>query len=202
MGAFSAEAQEGIEVVATPVKGPVGVTQARTVLLINGDRDDDAVLFPHTVHQDRLGGEKSCAECHHQNLPHDNASACHTCHADMHRKTPIFDHDRHVAALGDKWSCRECHEDSGPKNLQSSLACHECHADDMGLSPPTEGRYDFMARSYMEAMHGQCMTCHEEEDRKHAEVRMAECQFCHGEQPSLRIAGATKQSLLRGSVER
>ena len=175
MGTFSAEAFEGIELAASPVHAPRGVAPARTVLVLNGDRDDDAVRFPHEDHHKRLGDRASCARCHHQNLPGEEALLCHACHSDMSRKSPIFDHGNHVAHLGDKWSCERCHDAGKAKNRATAVACVSCHRDDMGL---TSRPYNYYARSYTDSMHGLCVTCHREQDQKN-DTQTAECRFCH-----------------------
>jgi Ni/Fe-hydrogenase subunit HybB-like protein len=186
MGAFSAEAFDGIEMKRSPVQPPRGVTVERAVLALNGDRDEDRVLFPHQAHQERLGKRESCGKCHHQNLPHDQASACSRCHADMQRKTSTFNHEAHVAQLGDKWSCTECHDPQQAKNRNNAKDCYACHQEDMGIEPSDSGRYDYLARSYTDAMHGLCIRCHEQEDSKtKGPRRLAECQTCHGPQQHL-----------------
>jgi len=83
--------------------------------------------------------------------------------------------------LGDKWSCRECHESGRAKNLESSKNCHECHSKDMGMKAPERGRFDFLARSYKEAMHGLCVECHREMDED-----MAGCKYCHTTRKSIK----------------
>jgi Ni/Fe-hydrogenase subunit HybB-like protein len=196
--AFSAEAREGIAVVRSPVQPPRALDAARTMLAINGDRDADVVRFAHEAHERRLGGKTSCPTCHHQNLPRDQASACHDCHSDMSLRTSIFDHARHVATLGDKWSCTRCHEAQKPKTGDTAEACSGCHREDMGIEPSWVHRYDYMARSYTDAMHGLCVSCHQRQDEKRA-TRTGECTFCHDqtrspssgspEHLSLRIGG-------------
>jgi hypothetical protein len=193
IGVFSAQAFEGMPLEQSTVRPPTGVTEARTILLIDGDRDGDGVLFPHEALKTELGGEQSCQKCHHLDLPGDKSSACHRCHSDMQRKTSIFKHESHVAALDDKWSCEKCHDSSRPKNLDNSKACHECHAEDMGLTPPASGRYDFHARSYTDAMHGLCVKCHEELDQKAGETRLAECRACHGDREQSMLMGESNQ---------
>jgi Ni/Fe-hydrogenase subunit HybB-like protein len=177
-GAFSAEALEGTEVVRAPVQSPRALDAARTTLALNGDRDADGVRFTHEAHEQRLGGKASCPTCHHQNLPHDQASACHDCHADMSQRTSIFDHARHVAELGDKWSCTRCHDAQEPKSSDSAEACYRCHRQDMGIEASPAHHYDYMARSYTAAMHGLCVSCHRKQDQQRAS-RTSECTFCH-----------------------
>ena len=158
----------------SPVLSPVCADKSCTAITINGNRNLDAVVFNHDEHAEMYVDGESCNECHHLSLPEDETSACFPCHKDMGRKTPIFGHDTHTAQLGDKWSCRECHESGRAKNLESSKKCHECHGEDMGMKATERGRFDFLARSYKEAMHGLCVECHKEMDEE-----MAECRYCH-----------------------
>jgi Ni/Fe-hydrogenase subunit HybB-like protein len=177
-GAFSARALEGASLVRSPVQAPRGVDTARTVLAINGDRDEDVVFFNHATHQERGGGPASCPKCHHQSLPHDQASPCYKCHADMALRTSIFDHRSHVAHLDDKWSCDKCHSGVGAKNASNAKPCEDCHREDMHLDWGHVERYDYHARSYADAMHGLCVKCHQEQDKMRG-THQAECAFCH-----------------------
>ncbi|MBN1609482.1 MAG: hypothetical protein JW940_22820 [Polyangiaceae bacterium] len=196
-GAFAAEATEGIEVVRSPVKPPRGLDAARTTLVLNGDRDEDGVRFTHEAHEQRLGGKTSCPTCHHQNLPHDSASACHDCHADMSQRTSIFDHARHVAKLGEKWSCTRCHDAQRPKSGDNVEACYGCHREDMGLPSPLAHHYDYFARSYTDAMHGLCVSCHRKDDEQRAS-HTGECTFCHKHTRSAPNGSSERLSLRTG----
>jgi Ni/Fe-hydrogenase subunit HybB-like protein len=179
IGTMSGDALYGIDLDESPVRPPLATDEARTVLMLDGNRDHDGVLFKHGEHRKRLGDESSCKRCHHLDLPNDKSSACHACHTDMRQSRSIFDHERHTVRLGDKWSCHECHDGNRPKNLANSKPCHECHEKDMGMKAPETGRFDFRARSYADAMHTLCIGCHREEDHKKGETRRAECAFCH-----------------------
>jgi len=179
VGLFSGDALYGIDLDESPVRPPLALDETRTVLAVDGNRNHDGVIFKHGEHQKRLGDEASCKRCHHLDLPGDKSSACYACHTDMKRSRSIFDHEHHVARLGDKWSCRECHDTSRPKNRDNAKACHECHDKDMKMEPPPSGRFNFLAPSYMDAMHVLCIRCHREEDEKKGETRRGECVFCH-----------------------
>jgi Ni/Fe-hydrogenase subunit HybB-like protein len=201
LGAFSARALEGVDLKRSPVQAPRGVDAARMVLAINGDRDEDVVLFPHAAHQERGGGTASCPKCHHQSLPHDQASPCYRCHADMALRTSIFDHARHVAHLDDKWSCTKCHMGAEPKNADNAKPCADCHREDMHLDVVQGERYDYHARSYTDAMHGLCVPCHQEQDKTHG-THQAECSFCHRQQVSpIGPGAAASPSPLTGGVQ-
>ena len=201
LGAFSARALEGAKLEQSPVQAPRGVDTARLVLAINGDRDEDVVFFPHAAHKERGGGPASCVKCHHQSLPHDQASPCYKCHADMALRTSIFDHESHVAHLDDKWSCTKCHFGVGAKNASNAKPCEDCHREDMHLDLSRGERYDYHARSYADAMHGLCVKCHQEQDKTRG-THQAECAFCHTQRrfPPSQSAVASPP-LLNGGVQ-
>jgi len=180
VGLFASDALNGIDLVRSPIRPPLALDETRTVLVMDGNRNGDVVTFKHDAHKEKLGGQASCKRCHHLDLPGDKSSACHVCHSDMLRKNSIFDHDRHMAELGDKWACRRCHDANRPKTLENSKACHECHREDMRMNTPENGRFNFMANSYKDAMHRLCIRCHRKEDQTAGRARMAECSFCHG----------------------
>jgi Ni/Fe-hydrogenase subunit HybB-like protein len=151
--------------------------------LINGNNDDRWVPFDHAHHVDKLGGDTSCGQCHHQNLPLDQNTACFQCHRDMYEPTDTFDHTYHVAKVGGNDGCVKCHADNpARKTRQNAKACGQCHADmivtEARIAPPEHGMTGF-AVSYMDAMHGLCITCHKEvahaEDKPHHD----RCDTCH-----------------------
>ncbi|MEN8148922.1 MAG: NrfD/PsrC family molybdoenzyme membrane anchor subunit [Planctomycetota bacterium] len=169
----------------TPVHPPAGADNGRKVLRIDGDRNGKYVLFPHDTHRQHLGGEESCALCHHMDLPGDRYASCHTCHQDMKLSTSIFDHDFHtqkVAAraghtgkLAGNHSCDECHEAGKPRSGETAKACHECHQEDMRM-PEDSGP---QAIGYVRALHASCVTCHEEKGRELDRPILSECGICH-----------------------
>ncbi|MGD8277563.1 MAG: Ni/Fe-hydrogenase cytochrome b subunit [Gemmatimonadota bacterium] len=165
--------------------GVAPADSATLVLLIDGNRDGDAVLFDHDAHEARLGGAASCALCHHLDPPLDRAGSCVECHRDMYDSTAVFDHESHVRATDGNAGCIECHADSvDVKSYETATACVACHAtptaDDPVLDPPHE-RWR-AAAGYMDAMHGLCRTCHlraveREPDRYPAGLER--CANCH-----------------------
>ena len=178
-GLFAGDALEGIALDRDPVGPPLALDDARQILNIDGNRNGDAVTFQHEEHKRRLGDEQSCRQCHHLDVPGDKSSSCHLCHTDMRNALSIFDHELHVAEHGDKWSCVECHNPAQPKNLEHSKDCYECHKDDMNMEPPATGRFNLMADSYMDAMHGRCIACHKQKGPASGHPEMADCAWCH-----------------------
>jgi hypothetical protein len=157
-----------------------------SLMLIDGNRDGQFVLFAHSGHVKALGEEKSCGACHHMNMPFDQNSSCSECHRDMYEPTDIFDHSSHLAHLNGNQGCVKCHADSSqPKSRATSTACGECHADMAveGSFVPNKGPFmDEPAASYMNAMHGLCVKCHEEkveQDPGQFQPAFAQCASCH-----------------------
>lgn len=192
---FANQALAGIALQSESIRPPVGVDQTRATLLIDGNRNTQSVKFPHQAHKDNQGGDQSCQTCHHMDMPGDKSSSCSECHADMWQPKSIFNHENHVAALGDKWSCRECHDSHVAKDILNSKDCSECHVE-MDIKLSTEGQPDFIADSYMDAMHGLCLDCHQQHDQRKGEQKMAECAFCH-DAPQIQMSEIDKASRSR-----
>jgi Ni/Fe-hydrogenase subunit HybB-like protein len=155
------------------------------LMVIDGNRNGRSVLFPHDLHVNALGGDNSCANCHHARLPFSRFSSCADCHQDMYSRSDMFDHGWHVAKLGGNAGCTRCHAGADvPKTRASATACGHCHAQ-MLLSNsrvPRPNVFDGWATSYVDAMHRLCITCHAErhklEPGKHP-ANFAECRNCH-----------------------
>jgi Ni/Fe-hydrogenase subunit HybB-like protein len=156
------------------------------VLMIDGNRNGDAVLFDHDDHIKRLHGDASCKECHHLNLPFDEDAPCSACHRDMYEPTSTFDHALHVRQLNGNAGCVKCHKDPGAvKNAETAAPCAECHKDLVvagGLTIAAPHDVWRMAGGYVDAMHGLCVKCHETyvaarpaDTPKHLE----RCDTCH-----------------------
>jgi len=173
----------------SPVHSAMGADAARKVLKIDGNRDGEFVLFPHDAHKDRMGGEESCATCHHMDRPGDQFAACRTCHSDMHNTTSIFNHDDHVkqvaaaaghtGRLAGNYSCRECHTQGEPKYRENAKACHECHGDDMRMAKPKAGARSDLAVGHTRALHGSCVKCHKAKAEEVDRPILGECRTCH-----------------------
>ncbi len=174
-------AVEGFNAIKSPVKPPKAVDKKREILNINADTDEDYVKFPHAQHMKR--NQDNCQICHHINLPKDQASSCYHCHQDLHQKTSIFNHLSHQKNLKNNDSCKDCHDLDLPKNKNNSKACVNCHAKnkdyDMGMVKPKKGKANDIADSYKDAMHNQCITCHEKEAKVKNNKTMTKCLYCH-----------------------
>jgi hypothetical protein len=164
------------------VRPPLAVDATRSVLRIDANRDGAGVVFEHAEHQQRLGGETSCATCHHLNLPGDQATSCHVCHRSVRSAVSVFDHADHqgwVAArdgLSANRTCAVCHPSDGPREGATASACGSCHASDMAI--PAERRLG-PAPSYPDALHGSCAACHQERAGEAGRPHLGECRTCH-----------------------
>ena len=145
-----------------------GGPETLLALMIDGNRDGDYVLFDHEKHVSKQGGgDDSCVLCHHMQKPYEEVSECTGCHSDMYLAVDIFDHDTHVERTKGNEGCIECHTDPAADKLrETTKACRECHET---MRPEgtrvdiVEAQQTTMAPGYMDAMHGACISCHEEE---------------------------------------
>ncbi len=171
----------------TAVRPSRGLDPQRSSLLIDGNRTGLAVEFSHAEHQKRLGGERSCRNCHHISLPHDHSTPCSRCHRSMIGSSRLFDHSQHmqfVAAeegLGGfhpgNHSCGICHPPRMPRQAATAKPCLDCHREDMGAQRlETSGLGE--PRGFAQAMHDTCLECH----RTHTErPELSRCSHCHRE---------------------
>ncbi len=157
-------------------------------LRLDGNREGVLTEFPHAACQERLGGESSCESCHHMSLPGDTTTPCTRCHRHMTAQTLIFDHAYHIQAVADSLgleglhasnhSCVSCHAAGSAKTAATATPCVECHGEWREVCD--DGSKDLArATSYLEALHGTCLACHEEEAEKQHRPELRECSTCH-----------------------
>ncbi len=161
---------------------PVTSATGWEVLLIDGNRSNYAVNFPHAEHQqrqiDKYGDlNQACQVCHHMNTPEDQATPCSTCHKDYYQPVSIFNHTNHQAALEGNASCTECH--TGEHTRRVTVDCGECHENMHNRSGGVLTN-PAMASGYLDAMHNLCRDCHQREAVIRNKPQMAECITCHG----------------------
>lgn len=175
---------------APDAPAPPNATRA-DVLLIDGNRDDDFVLFDHRRHVELAGSEgRGCTWCHHMNPPLAKATGCSRCHADMYLARDIFDHDLHQQALGGNQGCHQCHRDPArPKTRADTPACATCHPDLRPAGTLVEvsgGKHPDAAPGYMDAMHGLCVSCHQQRQDQLAVPweGFSRCAACHRDTPA------------------
>jgi Ni/Fe-hydrogenase subunit HybB-like protein len=156
------------------------------LMVMDGNGDGRLVVFPHDGHVAKLGDQRSCDICHHQNLPYSRHSACSNCHRDMYIDTDIFGHASHVARLDGNAGCARCHsDDSLIKSRDTTTPCLDCHAAMVATEsriPSPEPRMTGYATGYMDALHGLCVGCHEETAEKEPakySAAFSGCTNCH-----------------------
>jgi len=173
-----------------------GGPETLLALMIDGNRDGDYVLFDHEKHVSKQGGgDDSCVRCHHMQKPYEKVSECTGCHSDMYLAVDIFDHGTHVEHKNGNDGCIECHTDPAADKLrETAKACRECHET---MRPEgtrvdiVEAQQTSMAPGYMDAMHGACIGCHEEEMAAREETNgelaadLTLCTHCHRDLPRL-----------------
>ncbi len=167
-----------------------GMDVMRTSLLIDGNQDGVQTEFPHDEHKERLGADSSCVSCHHMALPGDETTPCSRCHRRMVQPTLIFDHEYHEQAVArdeglagmvpENQTCTICHTLGEAKTAETAKSCMECHDQDPGWAEMEEDQDLARARSYMEAMHDNCLECHKEEARLQDRPQLRDCSTCHG----------------------
>jgi Ni/Fe-hydrogenase subunit HybB-like protein len=187
-------------------RAAVRPVQGLNVLRISGSGNEGFVDFDHEAHVERQGElvpteyateQDMCVRCHHlSNWEIDGVSepeidgasesetgfgppSCGACHSDTYSPTSTFDHDLHEELVepGGNKSCDKCHE--GGHSADTAVQCVECHKN---MGPSEDGRpFDYVARSYVDAMHGLCIECHEAEAQKLDKPLLPSCVICHGE---------------------
>lgn len=175
--------------------GPTSPAPDRKPLAtIDGNRDGRLVLFDHDSHAEREGGNTACGTCHHLNMPFDRNTSCYECHRDMYEPTDLFEHELHVRKLGGNDGCVECHaEGQEAKTAETATPCSDCHEVETGIRDPIIAVPDdrwAAASSYVDAMHGLCISCHQRKlDQSPAEHpgEMDQCRHCHDTDNATRL---------------
>ncbi len=159
----------------------VTVVQARggDTLYIDGNRDGFGVHFAHEQHVANLGGNESCIQCHHMNMPQDKQSGCFNCHMYMYEQADAFRHDWHASPSGANLKCFDCHTEGVAKSAATAQKCTHCHNDLYLAGSPIKVESN-MAPSYSDAMHGLCLDCHHKRAVELAgKEDMDICSACH-----------------------
>ncbi len=187
---FRDQATGPFQPIVQPVEASIiGVDPLREVLRIDGNLANEFVDFPHKKHQEAfikeygMIAEETCVECHHLNLPNDNASNCRLCHSDMQLKTAIFDPDAHIQHFraDPEFDIEAFMKTDLSDRRKGFEACFDCHEENMkGLAAYAVKGFDQEAPGFKDVMHGSCQTCHRqrEEDRAKADDN-SNCLFCH-----------------------
>jgi Ni/Fe-hydrogenase subunit HybB-like protein len=167
-----------------------GLNTVRSILIINANTPGMSTQFPHLKHQETLGKEKSCIECHHMSLPNDKSTPCSRCHCKMFEKTIIFNHKIHKSRVAAKRqisglnpenkTCVICHSPGLPKDINSAVGCMECHNENMNVADTLNLPKQFLyANSYFDVMHKRCIVCHQERKQQVNKPNLDQCSNCH-----------------------
>lgn len=191
---FSDQATGSFQAVKQPVSNAViGADITRSTLRLDGNLNNDYVIFTHKKHQEyivkdyQLAEDQTCEKCHHLSLPKDNTSNCRLCHSDMGLDTPMFKPENHQSRFENAEAFNKflaIDLSNGKENYQ---ACAECHKDNMqGLEQYASTGFNHQAAGYEHAMHGNCLTCHRliEEDPTKADSK-GNCLYCHKPEQSV-----------------
>jgi hypothetical protein len=146
------------------------------------------VLFDHRTHSDTYG--LGCMDCHHSQEEGSNElpGDCSVCHDDDSKYIPAlgkngkFNHDVHSKDIG--LACSDCHHEYEEGSGVEPKLCSDCHEP---------GGDDDAMLNHREALHKQCIGCHEESGiipgkkdcagchapRKRADAFHGQCIKCH-----------------------
>ena len=161
----------------------VAVAEARGVdtMYVDGNSDAWGVVFDHAGHIEREGGDAFCVACHHMNFPEDQSTGCYACHQSMYTPSDAFRHDWHADPAGARLACTSCHPADQDRTAETVVACTECHQDLVPAGAPIEVK-QYLAPSYVDAMHGICVSCHEQRtDDTPERAELALCPTCHAQ---------------------
>lgn len=168
---------------------PVHRARGGAVLWIDGNLDGFGVAFPHEKIEQKLGGDASCVQCHHMNLPRDRASGCYECHRDMYLTSDAFRHDWHASPTGGKLPCVQCHPAGQVRAAAGAKPCTSCHKDLVPAGATIQVKH-YRAPGYVQAMHELCIGCHTQLAKQESKPDFARCATCHKDRRGLTDAGA------------
>ncbi len=157
----------------------VSRASGKDILLINGNRDDNFVEFPHKEHIARIG-EDQCEQCHHLTLPKYRENSCWECHTSMYKPVDFFNHKWHSSQEGANIKCNDCHTTSVTRNIESAKKCVDCHSGYEFSSYINNNLEKYYAPSYTDALHKLCVSCHTIKSVELIDkADLAQCTTCH-----------------------
>ncbi len=151
----------------------------KDTLLINGNRDNYFVEFPHKDHIKRIG-EDNCKTCHHLTLPGYQENSCWECHTSMYKATAFFRHDQHTLNSNANIKCDVCHTPGMNRTAATAKNCVDCHPQyDISMFQNLNDK-KYYALSYTDAMHKLCVSCHIIKSKEmKGKPNLAQCSTCH-----------------------
>jgi len=113
------------------------------------------------------------------NKPLDRETGCWECHRGMYTATDVFDHEWHGSVDGAKLDCVECHTPGLERQKSTAKQCETCHLDLFPAGSPIMVE-SYLAPSYTDVLHKQCITCHQERALVLPDKpNLALCATCH-----------------------
>ena len=157
----------------------VSRASGKEILLINGNRDDNLVEFPHKEHIARIG-EDQCVKCHHLTLPKYLENSCWECHRSMYKPVDFFNHKWHSSDEGANVKCNDCHTAGVTRNIESAKICVDCHSGYEFSSYIKNNLEKYFMPSYTDALHKLCVSCHTIKSLELTDKPgLAQCTSCH-----------------------
>ena len=155
--------------------------------------DDDADKIKGIYHTQCIGCHKDMIAAGQKSGPLDGqCRSCHTIKPAESDWQPItMDkslHYRHVKATGGDKKCGSCHHvyDTAAKKLVEDPGkeqnCRNCH-----LAEPTVKSPELTVRSYDQAAHAKCVSCHQDFTAKKKASGPAKCAGCHTAEDQAKI---------------
>jgi Ni/Fe-hydrogenase subunit HybB-like protein len=164
----------------------------KDTLTINGNRDDNFVLFPHKDHIARIGQDR-CISCHHLTLPGYQENSCWECHTSMYNTIDFFKHDWHTSSTGANLKCADCHSKGFTKSKETAKKCINCHPSYTFDQNKITAAKNYLAPSYTDAMHKLCVSCHIVKSKELKDKpNLAQCSSCHSTAPPEKILANLK----------
>ena len=151
----------------------------KDTLLINGNRDNYFVEFPHKDHIKRIG-EENCKKCHHLTLPGYQENSCWECHTSMYKAIAFFRQDQHTLASNAHIKCDDCHTPGMNRTATTAKNCVDCHPQYDFQKILNDSSKKYYALSYTDAMHKLCVSCHMIKSKELKDKsNLAQCSTCH-----------------------
>jgi len=135
------------------------------------DMDLPNSIFNHLLHQDELGGNDSCAECHVGERLAATAKPCRECH-----ETMMTTAEKSLVMF------EELDEDEFDDRFEY-MAEHKQKIADAEKSP-----FGHLSPGYITAMHDRCVPCHEHRAEMEDKPEFGQCEICHKLDETIEIA--------------
>ena len=140
------------------------------------DMHQSTPIFDHQLHVDRIGLRASLGLA---TRPKEHPECFELPPRRSVRAATPLAGQLLVTAQAQNRSCAECHDRTEPESAETARRCTECHGQDMGIAEQDSDSINQAARGYVEAFHGQCITCHQEQAVQRNRPELPDCETCH-----------------------